>query len=185
MKQTDPVDEALPDHAVLANALRSQGVAVDPSELHGSLCGYLAGAGRVDVHWLQSLQIEAETPAPADGPVETMRAVTLAQMAQQDFGFGLLLPADEEPVGVRADALIAWCQGFLGGFGLAAPPTPLSPDATEALQDIGRIAAADLTYDGSETDEQALAEIVEFVRVAALLLHGDCTQAARRRQRAN
>jgi uncharacterized protein YgfB (UPF0149 family) len=61
----------------------------------------------------------------------------------------------------------------------------LSAEAAEALQDIGRIAAAELSYDESESDEEALAEIVEFVRVAALLLHGDCAQAARRRQRAH
>jgi uncharacterized protein YgfB (UPF0149 family) len=47
---------------------------------------------------------------------------------------------------------------------------------------MGRIAASDLAYEDSEADENALAEIVEFVRVAALLLHGDCVQGAQRKR---
>ena len=36
--------------------------------------------------------------------------------------------------------------------------------------------------DGDEEDEEALAEIGEFVRVAALLIHGDCVLGPRHRQ---
>ena len=47
------------------------------------------------------------------------------------------------------------------------------------------VAAATPQDDGDDEDEQALAEIEEFVRVAALLLHGDCVLAARHRQQFN
>src|SRR3546814_16891759 len=39
---------------------------------------------------------------------------------------------------------------------------------------IARLAAASPQDDGDEEDEPALAQIEEFVRVATLLLHGDC-----------
>ncbi len=181
----DPSSAGLPDHAELAAALGAAGVAIDPSELHGSLCGYVAGGGQGDADdWLQRLALDADTAPVSGDALDQLRTATLAQFAAQDFGFELLLPPDDAPLAVRADALLAWCNGFLGGFGLAAPDSDtLSDEASEALQDIGRIAASDLAYDGSEADEDALAEIVEFVRVAAMLLHGDCVVGAQRRRR--
>ena len=53
------------------------------------------------------------------------------------------------------------------------------------MDDVARIAASDMSYDGSESDEEALAEIVEFVRVVPLLIHADCVRAAQSRRRAH
>jgi uncharacterized protein YgfB (UPF0149 family) len=86
----------------------------------------------------------------------------------------LLLPAEDAALGERADALIAWARGFLGGFGLAGgDPDGLSEDAQEALRDLAAIAAAQLSYDDPDSDEDSLVEIHEFIRVAALLLQGE------------
>jgi uncharacterized protein YgfB (UPF0149 family) len=204
MNQFGPADTQLPDSAALAGALDAAGLAIDPSELHGLLCGYVAGGGKGDADdWLQRLALDvddADSPdadaaeggsikngltnaGPGEGALAQLRTATLAQLAAHDFGFELLLPSDDAPLAERADALLGWCNGFLGGFGLAAPaPDMLSGEASEALQDMGRIAASDLAYEDSEADENALAEIVEFVRVAALLLHGDCVQGAQRKR---
>ena len=185
MSTADSPNADLPDTEALAEAARIAGLAVDPSELHGSLCGYLCGGGRCDADdWIQRLALEAERAPEPDDALDRLRSVTTAQLAAQDFGFEVLLPTDDAPLAERADALVAWCNGFLGGYGLAAPDASLlSDEAVEALQDLGRIAASDLAYDGSEADEDALAEIVEFVRVAALLLHGDCVGNAHRNRR--
>src|SRR3546814_990741 len=79
-----------------------------------------------------------------------------------------------------------WCRGFLGSFGLAAgKDPPLSDESREALTNIARLAAASPQDDGDEEDEQALAEIEEFVRVATLLLHGDCALGPRHRKNLN
>src|SRR5690606_9948285 len=48
-----------------------------------------------------------------------------------------------------------------------------------------RLAAAMREDGGDQEDEQALAEIEEYVRVAALLLHGDCALGPRHRGRLN
>ncbi|MCZ7153737.1 UPF0149 family protein, partial [Salmonella enterica] len=75
----------------------------------------------------------------------------------------------------RSGALFDWCRGFLGAFGMAAGANPpLSEESREALADIARLATAQPQEEGDEEDEEALAEIEEFVRVAVLLLHGDC-----------
>ncbi|MEW7976408.1 MAG: UPF0149 family protein [Candidatus Sedimenticola endophacoides] len=77
----------------------------------------------------------------------------------------------------RAGALAEWCQGFLYGIGLAGPldPETLSREAREALNDLAEITHIDLDAPGGddeeqEQEEQALTEIVEFVRAAVLLL---------------
>ena len=76
----------------------------------------------------------------------------------------------------------------LGGFGLAAGASPpLSVEGGEALQDLARLAAAsvqDIDED-EEEDESALSELEEFVRVAVLLLHGDCVLGPRHRRSLN
>ena len=78
----------------------------------------------------------------------------------------------------RADALLAWCRGFLGGFGLSAGAEPdLSDEAAEALNDLAGIAATELDEDEDDVDEESLTEIEEFVRVAALLLYSDSNRA--------
>ncbi|WP_267120279.1 UPF0149 family protein, partial [Xanthomonas sacchari] len=105
----------------------------------------------------------------------------------RDFGFDLVLADAGAPLPERADALFDWCRGFLGGFGLAAGAAPpLSEEGQEALQDVARLAQASADdFDSGDEDEDALAEIEEFVRVAVLLLHSDCVLGPRHRQRLN
>jgi uncharacterized protein YgfB (UPF0149 family) len=164
-------------------------VGADASELHGSLCGYLAGGGTLDSQpLLAALQLDGSEPI-AIGPSGQAMFEQLAMQARDgladpEFGFEPLLPADDRPLAERAEALAQWCRGFLGGFGLAAgAKPPLSDEGREALADLARLAAAQPQDDGDEEDEDALAEIEEFVRVAALLLHGDCVLAPAHRQR--
>ncbi len=172
----------LPDQDALDDEIRAAALAVNAFELHGSLCGYLCGGGRSDRgDWLQLLALQPDAvDGEADSALDQLYLATRQQLDAQDFDFTLLQPDDGEPLDTRADALVAWCRGFLGGFGLAAAPgAALSEEAGEALEDIGRIAASSLSYDGDESDEEALAEIIEFVRVAALLVHSDCVLGAR------
>ena len=63
----------------------------------------------------------------------------------------------------------------------------LSEEGDEALTDLAKLAQASSEdfERGNDDDEDALAEIEEFIRVAVLLLHGDCVMAARHRQRLN
>ena len=59
-------------------------------------------------------------------------------------------------------------------------------EGKEALQDLARLAQASSDeFDSADEDEDALAEIEEFVRVAVLLLHGDCVMAVRHRKSLN
>jgi len=98
------------------------------------------------------------------------------ELTDPELGFEPLLPADDRPLTERADAMVDWCRGFLGGFGLAGTSVhaQLSDDAQEVLRDLGTVAASSFDF-GSETeDEDALIEVQEFVRVAAMLLYTEC-----------
>jgi len=181
------VAESLPSPAEVDVAARELGLGIAAAELHGVLCGWIAGGGAVTPDWLASVMADPALPAVAAGSVlDRLREASAAQFEDRSFGFELLLPDSDAPLGERSGALFDWCRGFLGGFGLAAGQAPpLSEEAGEALADIAKLAAATPQDDGDEEDEQALAEIEEFVRVAALLLHGDCVLAARHRQQFN
>jgi uncharacterized protein YgfB (UPF0149 family) len=90
-----------------------------------------------------------------------------------DADFEPLLPDDESPLGVRADALSLWCQGFLYGLGsgTTGDPGKVSIEAGEIIRDF-----TEITHVGVEADEEneenevAFAEVVEFVRVGVQLL---------------
>ena len=178
---------SLPPLTDVEQACRQAALSIPAAELHGSLCGWLAGGGASGGNWLARVMVDDDVPVPAaDSPLARLHAATLAQFEDRDFGLELLGPGDDAPLAERSGALFDWCRGFVGAFGLAAGAEPrLSAEGEEALADIARLARATAQDDGDEEDEAALAEIEEFVRVAALLLHGDCALAARHRSRLN
>ncbi|SEL63874.1 hypothetical protein SAMN05428989_2126 [Pseudoxanthomonas sp. GM95] len=177
----------LPTPEAIDQAARSLGLGATPFELHGGLCGWLAGGGENVIAWPARVLADPAVAAPApDSPLDELRTTTAAQLEDRGFGFDLLLPEAASGLEDRAQALFEWCRAFLGGFGLAAVgEAALSDDGAEALADLGKLAQASPELGESEEDEDALAEIEEFVRVAVLLLHGDCVLAPRHRKSLN
>jgi uncharacterized protein YgfB (UPF0149 family) len=168
------------DYADLDASVRRLRLGVDASELHGSLCGFLAGGGVPGKRPLvQLLELDGEelAPAPADRALlERLTAQAEADLADPELGFEPLLPADDRPLAERAEAMVEWCRGFLGGFGLAGASAhaKLSEEAQEILRDLGAIAASEFDFGDEGEDEDALIEVHEFVRVGAMLLHTEC-----------
>jgi uncharacterized protein len=162
----------------------------EASELHGSLCGYLAGGGSLrGTSVLAALQLDGEATDPSADDLallDRLARQSETELADPELGFEPLLPEDDRPLEERAEAMVDWCRGFLGGFGLSAgSDPPLSEESRDALADLGRIAGSELSYEDPENDEEALEEVAEFVRVAALLLHSDCVLGPRHRRSLN
>ncbi|AKK68704.1 hypothetical protein FD63_15110 [Xanthomonas translucens pv. undulosa] len=178
----------LPSADDVTQASQQLGLAASAAELHGALCGWLAGGGANLAAWPAAVLADAGIATPRRGDVlDRLREASAAQLEDRDFAFDLVLADAGAPLSERADALFDWCRGFLGGFGLAAgAKPPLSEEGEESLQDLARLAQASTDdFDSGDEDEDALAEIEEFVRVAALLLHSDCVLGPRHRQRLN
>ena len=174
---------SLPSYSAVAEQIGALSLSVDPSELHGSLCALRCGH-LPRANWLAEAMGDDAVPLPpAASALGQLDATTVEQLGETDFGLELLLPDDDAPVSERGEALVAWCRGFLGGVGLAGIESKLGEETREALGDIARIAESDVSYDDPEADEEALAELEEFVRVAALLIHGDCLAAQHDRKR--
>lgn len=181
----------LPEYEDIQASLDELLIPISAAELHGALSGCIcAGAELTPKNWLAF----ALTDAEMDGQVEPGSA--LAQLFETvsaqlvgdvlDFEFDLFLPSDETLVSDRGPAMVEWCQGFLGGFGVVpAPSQSLSDEAEEALQDLAKIAASDLNYDDTETDEEALIEVCEYIRIAAVLLYNERVVKQQQRRRLN
>ncbi len=176
---------ALPDAAPLQSELDALGLATAPWEVHGAIAGWLSGGGHAAPGWLGDVLVDPALPNVVPGSaLDELARATQSQLQDRELGFQLLLPDDDASLQVRSGALFDWCRHFLGAFGLAAgAQPPLSDDSQEALQDLARLATATAEPEGDEEDEEALVEIEEFVRVAVLLLHGDCVLAVQHRQR--
>jgi uncharacterized protein YgfB (UPF0149 family) len=141
------------------------------AETHGILCGLLAAAAENPrKHWLD----RAVGTESAPEPLETLFEETLGRIDDPELGLDLLLPSDEAAgLSERTEALAQWCSGFAAGFGLAGrAESNLSTDVREYLSDITRVADVAVTSDAD--DEAAFAEVVEYVRMGALLTRTEC-----------
>ena len=175
---------ALPSRGEIDEAARALGLATTPSELQGALLGWLAGGGDADDNWLAAVMADPALPRPdAGSPLQRLRDHAVEQLDARNFALDLLVADDDASLADRSGSLFDWCRGFLGGFGLSAGANPpLSEEGSETLADLAKLAAAAPQDDGDEEDEAALVEIAEFIRVAALLLHGDCVLGPRHRR---
>ncbi len=172
------------DIAALIMRLR---LGIQASELHGSLCGYLAGGGSLrGASVLSALQLDAEgektLPSASDQALlDRLVKQCETDLADPELGFEPILPDDDRPLTERAEAMVEWCQGFLGGFGLAGATAhaKLSEEAQEILRDLGAIAGSSFDFEDEAEDEDALIEVQEFVRVAAMLLQTECAASVK------
>ena len=162
----------LPFHE-LALTLQQARALADLPEAHGTLVGALcAGQGFTLEHWLREIFPEAK-PGIAAAGMQSLFDWTRSSLAASEL-LEPLLPADDAPIGERAQALGEWCQGFLYGLGTSTLPDPehLPESVAEVVRDLTAITRVDADPDESEEEnEQAYAELVEFVRVAVQLLH--------------
>ena len=166
-------------HAELGGALDELHLTVSPSELHGALTGYLcAGGGAGERRWLDALELTPDEIDRTKMPralFDRLYAECAGWLDDPDLGFEPLLPTADASLDARADALVEWCRGFLGGLGLAGAGhgSSLTAEAQEILRDFAAIAGTRFEYDEAEEDESALTEVIEFIRVGALLLHAE------------
>lgn len=166
------------DYDQLNERIEAAGIATGAAEAHGMFCGLVCGgAEEPEALWLGDLFEEMDRQdlllQECEQELLVAGAETREAIDGPGLGFPTLLPDDERPLTERVQALKAWCQGFLYGLGLTgAGDQTLSDDADEALRDLAEIAWADVELSlDLEEDENAYAQLQEFLWVAAMLIH--------------
>lgn len=174
------------DYDQCERLLQESALAPTAGEAHGMLCGLICGGSpSPERAWLDQL---FPVPDAADPQwQETLTSLHALACQTQDrlqgrgLAFTPLAPDDSRPLVTRAIALYDWVRGFLFAFGmLGVVERDLTEQTREVLRDFADITRLDLDQlTGSEEDESALTELIEFVRVAAMLVFEERVVAPR------
>lgn len=168
----------MPDYFELQEMLQKVDATMEASETHGSLCGMLCAQGSADINqWQQHVIGEQEDGNVLMGELadqlQQMYVSTISALNNELAEFECLLAAEDEKLSERVYSLANWCQGFL--YGLAAggikQGSEMPGDTSELMRDFIEISQAVFDDEESENSEDDFMQLVEFVRVGALLMN--------------
>lgn len=172
--------------AEVARVLEGLESSVPAAEAHGCLVGALCTSPDYPMaRWLEEIIPDADqrNDEESQQPLRLLYADTLNALRGEDMEFEALLPDDDVALVARAGGLSHWCQGFLYGFGTggkALKQEELPGNVNEILNDLTHIgrASVEIEGDGNESEEEAYAEVVEYVRVGVQLIHDELIPVA-------
>ncbi|MFP1809890.1 YecA/YgfB family protein [Lonsdalea quercina] len=177
------IENKLPGYEATEQLLQQHQVALTTAEMHGLISGMLCG-GNHDDSW-KTLVSELTNdglsfPQALAQPLLEIYQITRDTLEDEGFMFQLFLPDDTQDnvtVFERADGLAGWVNHFLLGLGVVQPRLDKTQgELKEAIDDLRNI--AQLGYDEDEDQDQlaqSLEEVVEYVRVAAIMCHNEFT----------
>lgn len=162
-----------PGYENLEATLARAKLGVSPADLHGSVTGYLCAGGHGHAHeLLAALALEGDE-ASAAGELHTLLdrlAGDVSHRLQAGEPVAPLLPSGS--LAARAEAMVDWCRGFLGGLALKGELAKAAkmPEIRELLEDFSQIAAMHLSCDDDD-DEASLHDVLDFIRGGVARLH--------------
>lgn len=162
----------LPNYADLTDALQDAASDFQPAEAHGLLCGIICVTPDAEsADWGKILSSSKNKPETL-ALLQQLYRSSIEQLGEFSFEFSLLLPEDDEDINSRTESLGLWCQGFLTGLQQGQPGKILTSDAEDALKDITEIAQVSFgDIAATEEDEHAYTDLVEYVRLAVLMIY--------------
>lgn len=165
--------------AEFASVLQTHSAPVDAAEGHGCLCGALCtAADYTRERWLEELLPE-ENQELSERDARILQLLfdeTVQSLRGEAMEFVPLLPGDDDALELRATALAEWSRGFLYGFGTGGKMVPgsIPPTVEEVLRDVAQIGGAPVDVGAAgEEEEAAYAEVFEYLRVGAQLVHDE------------
>ena len=151
---------------------------LEVGELQAGLCALLcltpeADKGRLLEALAQVYELEPHEQLLA--LLDYLHANTLAGLRSWDFSLRILLPDAGVELEQRLRCLREWCQAYGTLFGLNQQRRELTPEALEALQAVGQVAAFDYRrFQKDEPDaELTFVQLEEGVRTAVLLIFSE------------
>lgn len=165
----------------ISDALQRLEIVADAAECHGAISAVVCLTGDSGLlAWMDSHFPEIKR-AIADGnalAVEAKQQLSdlyvhvVKQLQGAEFDYEILMPEEDESIDTRTRSLAHWCQGFLLGlhYGGVTDIDKFSGDLAEILQDVIEISQiSDVVLESSEEEEQSYTELVEYLRVGAIL----------------
>ena len=193
------------DHAF--ELLSESSAEVEPAELHGVLCGMLSKPGGFELgRWLVTAfsdlhRLDELAPECLEF-LKSLVNVTHEGFRSDALAFEPFLPDDVWSFEERTDALSQWCEGYLFGLGTLGDDfyRQLDADSHDFLADITEIARLERRAQAAsespadeptesdiganedeaddETNESDYFELVEYVRVGAVLIYESVDRSA-------
>ncbi len=182
----------------LNKAFHRLGIVSEAPENHGILCGLLCARGDIGPEdWIALMVADAPVVSSDDAPgtaviqpsfgsalgsmplkpewtaLTELYQETVRDLREPESMLTPLLPDDDEPLGLRAEAVAGWCRGFVYGLGAGGieDHTLLPEDIREITTDIIEISRASGETDEGDEDESAFAELVEYLRAGVTLVY--------------
>lgn len=164
---------SLPSYTEITTALQSAETPFLPAQIHGYICGLLCGtSGKMDNSW-QNAFIENKKNRAAREILQQLSETSYHLISEFSFEFTLMLPEDKIDINLRTEALGSWCQGFITGLKQSHVPIENreASEMTDALNDLIEIAKVSFgDIKSNDEDEMAYFELVEYVRLAVLMI---------------
>ncbi|MGL4615671.1 MAG: UPF0149 family protein [Shewanella sp.] len=160
-------------------ALAAAEIGQHPVEVHGALVGLICGGvdqqGDLWITPLFDLMNDGQPlPAPLHQLVCELFQDSITRLVDFEFGFMPLLPEEEEPLSQRVEALSLWTQSFLTGIAIIQPKlNQASDEVREVIKDLAEIAQVEFDVVDDEESESAYVELLEFVRIAAIMCYSE------------
>jgi len=177
-------NENSPSYQDLNAALEQAHANVSASEAHGILCGFIcADKEMTDDSWIELIlgsqqalqQVSPQILEKNRVLLLKLHEIALTKLQNIEFDFSLLLPDDDTALAPRSEALSHWCQGFIIAItrsGIVIENC-VSEDARDALKHLLEISKLnpDAVEISDDEEERAYNEVMEYVRVAVLMVY--------------
>lgn len=133
------------------------------------------------------VDLEGSWPERVSSLLVALRDEAVLAFDGDGLDLSLLLPDDDEELGLRVAALGQWCEGFLVGFGTGsagAADASLPPALQEAIADLAAVSQVDVPDQEGVEEEALFAAVTEHCRMAALMVFTEWQLRARRQDAA-
>lgn len=158
-----------PRYDALETLIRERGWWFTASEVHGIETALVAcGSGK---RWPEILFARGEIEALAHEAFNRLAAQIEETLADDAFDYQLLLP-EEGMLDARAEALVAWAQGFTVAMRWLEPG--LDGDCRAFLADLEEIGKLDDHLVDNEENRQMLTGLEEHCRMGVVMLYTYC-----------
>jgi len=164
-----------PSYGAIGIILSAANTPFSAAFVHGRMSGLLCTDTRqMPLVW-ETFLSDAELEAVRDENelLSKLFVLTATHLEEGPGAMAMLLPEDDATLLERLSALSEWCDGYLEG--IAVENQALQLDVVqEVLADLVKIKEVAVKSKSTQENEGAYVEVVEFVRVATLLVHAEC-----------